>query len=400
MRSIEGLIMSNWRIPFSSLNYGKEEEDALLRVLRTGWISMGPEIQAFERELADLQRTNHAFAVANGTAALHLALLALDVGPDDEVIQPALNFVAGANMTRAVGAVPVFADIISIDEPTIDPAHVEKLITPRTKALMVMHYGGYLCRMQDLLSICQKHNLRLIEDACHAIGVVHDGGVMAGSFGDVGAFSFFSNKNIATGEGGAVVTGRDDVAERIRLLRSHGMTTLTWDRYKGHASSYEVITLGFNYRLDEIHASLGREQLRKLDAANRRRGELTRLYRSLMQSLPEWHVSFADYPGNRSAFHLMPAVAPDAAARNRAAQSLRENGIQSSLHYPCITSFSAFFAYRDAPVHNSHEYASRVITLPLHPKMADSDVEQVISGLARATNSSRGRTAWRSRAGN
>lgn len=379
--------MSEWHIPLTDLNYGREEEEAVLRVLRSGWISMGPEVLAFEQEVAEFQRTKHAFAVANGTAALHLALLALGINRGDEIIQPALNFVAAANMTVAIGATPVFADIISLAEPTIDPMHVEHLITARTKAIIVMHYGGYLCNMQHLLEICRKHKLHLIEDACHAIGAADDATTMAGSIGDIGAFSFFSNKNLATGEGGMVVTDRHDLADRVRLLRSHGMSTLTWDRYKGYANTYDVSVQGYNYRLDEIHAALGREQLKKLSAGNHRRAELTRLYRKLSSRLPGWNIPFANRNSN-SAFHLMPVVAPDATARDKAVQLLHQERIQTSLHYPCITGFSGFSGYKQSYVPKSQEFAARVITLPLHPKMDNSAVEQVASALLRTTNSS------------
>jgi dTDP-4-amino-4,6-dideoxygalactose transaminase len=378
--------MSEWIVPLGALNYDKEEEDAVLRVLRTGWISMGPEVQAFEREFAEFQRADHAFAVANGTAALHLALLALGVGSGDEVIQPALNFVAAANMTTAVGATPVFADVNSLDEPTLDPFRVEQLVTPRTKAVIVMHYGGNLCKMPEILNICRERNLYVVEDACHAIGVRDDNAEMAGSIGDIGAFSFFSNKNLATGEGGMVVTGRDDLAERIRLLRSHGMNMLSWDRHKGYANTYDVSIHGYNYRLDEIHAALGREQLKKLHSTNRKRGELTRLYRKLLSNLPDWKIPFANR-NNESAFHLMPILAPDVGARDQAVRLLRRCGIQTGVHYPCVTGFSAFEDYKGGPVSNSEEFSRRIITLPLHPKMEESSVIQVTSALSRPTES-------------
>ncbi len=162
--------MSDWRIPLSDLDYGEEEKEAVLRVLASKWLTMGPEVQAFEREFAEFLGVKHALAVANATAALHLAYLALGLGPGDEVIQPALNFVAAANMTVAVGAAPVFADIVGLDEPTIDPQDIERKITPRTKAVVVMHYGGYLCRMSEISDLCRRRGLALIEDACHAVG--------------------------------------------------------------------------------------------------------------------------------------------------------------------------------------------------------------------------------------
>jgi dTDP-4-amino-4,6-dideoxygalactose transaminase len=160
--------VSEWRIPLSDLSFGADEEEAVLRVLRSRWLSMGPEVQAFEQEFASLLNVKHALAVANGTAAIHLAYAAAGLGPGDEVIQPAINFVAAANMTMAVGATPVFADIIGLREPTIDPAEIERLITPRSKAVVVMHYGGYVCHMAEINALCRERGLLVIEDACHA----------------------------------------------------------------------------------------------------------------------------------------------------------------------------------------------------------------------------------------
>jgi dTDP-4-amino-4,6-dideoxygalactose transaminase len=179
-----------------------------------------------------MQEAKHTLAASSATAGLHLALLALEVGPGDPVIQPALNFVATANMTVALGATPVFADICRLDEPTIDPSEVKRLISPRTEAVLSCITGGSLCRIGELTELCVARGIAIVEDACHAVGVAyHDArnrwpnGVMAGSIGDISAFSFFSNKNIASGEGGMVVTNRADLAERVRLLRSYGMTT-------------------------------------------------------------------------------------------------------------------------------------------------------------------------------
>jgi dTDP-4-amino-4,6-dideoxygalactose transaminase len=372
--------VSDWRIALSALNYGPEEEAAALRVLRSGWISMGPEVQAFEQEIAGLQSVRHAFAAANGTGALHLALAAIGIGPGDEVIQPALNFVAAANMTAALGARPVFADVISLDEPTIDPAAIEALITPRTRAVVIMHYGGYLCRTAEIQALCAERGLLLVEDACHAIGAADVDGRVAGSLGDIGVFSFFSNKNLATGEGGMVVTDRDDLAQRVRLLRSHGMTTLSWDRQKGHSRGYDVELNGFNYRLDDIHAALGREQLKKLAAGNQRRAELTDRYRRRLGQSPDWIVPFGS-AATPSAFHLMPVVAPGAALRQRAVDALVAERIQSSFHYPDITGFAAFADGGHASPPVTAEFADRVITLPLHPRLTDEDVDLVCDTL-------------------
>jgi dTDP-4-amino-4,6-dideoxygalactose transaminase len=382
-------------IPLSDLAYGPEEEAAVLRVLRSGWLSMGPEVQAFEAEVAARLGVEHAFAVSSGTAALHLAYLALGLGPGDEVIQPAINFVAAANMTVAVGATPVFSDIVSLDEPTIDPDSVVSLVTPRTRAIVVMHYGGYSCRMRRLLDLCADRGIAIVEDACHAIGArCADGAASsasAGTAGDVGCFSFFSNKNLATGEGGMLVTRRRDIADRVKLLRSHGMTTLTWERHRGHASSYDVVSHGFNYRLDELHAALGRTQLCALDANNRRRGELVAEYRRALGGLDGWTVPFSSYRGD-SAYHLQVVVAPDPDTRARAAAHMKKAGIQTSLHYPCVPDFTAFAAAPAGGLERARAFARRAITLPLFPKMTIEQVGTICSTLARA-NDAREETA-------
>jgi dTDP-4-amino-4,6-dideoxygalactose transaminase len=375
--------LPSWNIPLSDLDYGQEEMDAVTRVLRSKWLSMGSEVESFEAEFAAMQGVNYALAVSSATAGLHLAYLAAEIGPGDEVIQPALNFVAAANMTVACGSTPVFADVISLAEPTIDPADVADLITPQTKAVVVMHYGGNLCRMAELLTLCRERNISLIEDACHAVGArYHDAlrrsphGTMAGSIGEIGTFSFFANKNIVTGEGGMVVTNREDLATRARLLRSHGMTSLTWDRYRGHASTYGVVAHGYNYRLDELHAALGREQLKKLASNNERRRKLRYSYKTAIDLLDGWLIPFSGCI-EASSGHLMVAVAPTPEARDRATKSLREAAVQFSMHYPCIADFEAFVQWRTQPLPVTREFVSRAITLPLYPTMAESDPARV-----------------------
>ena len=377
-----------WNIPLSDIDYGQEEVEAIERVLKNKWLSMGAEVEKFEVDFSTMMETKHAIAVSSATAALHLALLAVGVGTNDEVIQPALNFVASANMTVACGASPTFGDVISLTEPTIDPAHVAELITPRVKALIVMHYGGNLCRMVDLYELCKRHKIPLIEDACHAVGARYhcklqqqlSPSMMAGAIGDIGCFSFFANKNMTTGEGGMLVTQNDEVASKLRLLRSHGMTSLTWQRHLGHARSYEVVANGYNYRLDEIHAALGRVQLKKLPANNKRRRDLLRCYRQAIDELDGWAMPFSDSIED-SAGHLMVAIAPTNDARDQAAERLRNAGIQSSMHYPCISDLRAFLQFSSSRLPVTREFVSRVITLPLYPAMNEQDVERIFAVL-------------------
>jgi dTDP-4-amino-4,6-dideoxygalactose transaminase len=378
-------------IPLCDLDYGPDEEAAVLRVLRGKWLSMGPEVRAFESEMSDFLGTKHAFAVSSGTAALHLAYLALGIGAGDEVLQPAINFVAAANATVAVGATPVFADIVGLDEPTIDSDAVERLLSPQTKAVVVMHYAGYPGRLAQLTELCARHRLPLVEDACHAIGARYldpsrrpPHGAQAGTVGDVGCFSFFSNKNMAMGEGGLVVTNRADLAERLRLLRSHGMTSLTWDRHRGHDVGYDVVAHGYNYRLDELHAALGRCQWRKLAGNNARRRQLVAIYRQALSALDGWIVPFANHPGE-SACHLSVVVAPDADTRDRTVGHLKAVGIQTSLHYPCVPDFGAFRRFATDGIDRCRAFASRAITLPLFPTMSLDQVDETCRQLARAT---------------
>ena len=198
------------------------------------WLSMGGETAAFEADFAALTGAAHALAVTNCTAALHLAGMALGWGPGDEVIVPSLTFVATANAVRYTGATPVFADIRSEDDLSLSPDDVAARITPRTRAIVVVHYGGYAADMPALLAVAERHGLDVVEDVAHAPGGSLDGRAL-GTWGRIGCFSFFANKNMTTGEGGMLTTDDDGLAERLRLLRSHGMTTLTWDRHRGHA---------------------------------------------------------------------------------------------------------------------------------------------------------------------
>jgi dTDP-4-amino-4,6-dideoxygalactose transaminase len=381
--------LTDWRIPLSVLDYGVEEAAAAQRVIASKWLSMGPEVLAFEHEFAAMQGARFAYAVSNATAALHLAIHAIGIGPGDEVIQPAINFVASANMTIAAGATPVFVDICSLAEPTIDPREVEKRITPRTKAIVPMHYGGNLARMDDLLSMCRERGIALIEDSCHAIGATYHhphgqapDGLVAGSIGDIGTFSFYANKNLACGEGGMLVTNRDDLGDTIQMLRSHGMTRSSWERHQGRAGSYDIAMPGFNYRLDELHAALGRAQLAKLLPGNARRRELLARYREGLQADERWIMVFADAI-EYSSGHLMVAVAPDTDTRVRAVHALRESGIQSSMHYPSILEFSGFRdRFRDVLPH-THQFAHRAITLPLHPHLRPEQVDEITQILRR-----------------
>ncbi len=368
-----------WKIPLSDIDFTQEEADAVLQVIEGGWLTMGAVTQQFEQEFAAYTGAKHAIAVANATAALHLSCVVAGIGPGDEVILPALTFVATANAVRYTGAIPIFADIESEESLNISPASIEANITERTRAIIVVHYGGYACDMPAIMAIAQKHNLIVIEDAAHAIGSSLNE-KMLGTWGQTGCFSFFSNKNMTTGEGGMIITNDDALVERLHRLRSHGMTSVTWDRHKGHAWSYDVVDLGYNYRLDEIRSALGRVQLSKLDDYNRYRRQLTLSYHEWLQELaPAIEIPFEKHPGI-SACHLLPVLLPSGIDRRQFMDSMKERGIQTSIHYPPIHHFEAYRSNGQPTISlpATEVIAARELTLPLYPAMSSDDIELVV----------------------
>ncbi|HKI92152.1 MAG TPA: DegT/DnrJ/EryC1/StrS family aminotransferase, partial [Gaiellaceae bacterium] len=297
-----------WAIPLSDFTVDEELRRAAGDAVASGWWSMGPNVAAFEEAFAEFTGARNAVALASGTAALHLGLAACGCGPGDEVVLPSLNFVAAANMIRQTGATPVFCDIAGRRDLNLDPDDLETALTPRTKAIVVLHYGGFPCDIGRVKALADDRGIALVEDAAHAPGASVDGS-SCGSIGRIGCFSFFANKNLPLGEGGMLVTADDDVADLVRSLRSHGMTTLTWDRHRGHAHSYDVVAPGLNYRLDEIRAAIGLVQLERLEERNKARRRLYRRYAQLLDGSDGIAVPFAtESPGTCSACHLAVAV--------------------------------------------------------------------------------------------
>lgn len=373
----------NWKIPLSDIDFGPEETKAVINVLESRWLTMGGVTQDFESEFSAYVGTKHALAVSNCTAALHMACMAIGLQPGDEVILPALTFVATANAVRYTGATPVFADVTDENNLNISPESIEQRITPQTRAIIVVHYGGYPCDMPRIMEIAKKHNLYVIEDDAHAIGSELNG-IKLGNWGDVSCFSFFSNKNMTTGEGGMVTANDDKFAEKLRLFRSHGMTSMTWDRHKGHAWSYDVVELGYNYRIDEIRAALGRVQLSKLDANNARRRSLAQQYRDILQELtPEVAVPFENHPGV-SSVHIMPILLPVGTDRTRFMDNMKAHGIQTSIHYPPVHHFTAYENVTHQPLPVTENVVGREVTLPLYPALHDDDIMTVAKAIREA----------------
>jgi dTDP-4-amino-4,6-dideoxygalactose transaminase len=360
-----------WQVPLADVVVAEDDIAVVAEVYRSGWLSMGPRTAEFERALAEYTGARHALAVANCTTALHLMCLAAGLGPGDEAIVPSLTFVASVNAIAYTGAKPVFADIAALHEPWTSAAAVEAAITPRTKAIMSMAYGGHPGEIAALRELAADRGLLLLEDAAHAIGV-REQGRHVGTFGAAGAFSFFSNKNLAVGEGGAIVTDDDGLAERMRLLRSHGMTTLTWDRHRGHAAGYDVVALGFNYRIDEPRAALLTARLARLDGETARRRELDARYREL---LPAGVV-----PTAPPAHHIFTVVLDSSIDRDAVRAALAERGIQTSLHYPPAHRFS-IYADGALELPLTEAYAAHAMTLPLFATMTDAQQDAVVDAL-------------------
>lgn len=373
-----------YNIPLFNLNFDEEEEKAVMEVLKSKWISSGPKCNALEEKFAAMLGVKYAIAVSSCTAALHLAMLAMELGEGDEVIVPSLTFVATVNAVRYTGAIPVFCDIEGKEQITIAPEQIEALITPKTKAIVVMHYAGYACDMNKIMEIADRHNLKVIEDACHGpMSEYH--GKKLGTIGNVGCFSFFSNKNISTGEGGMVVTNDEQAYEAMKLMRSHGMTTMSYERSKGHSTNYDVVKLGYNYRLDDIRAAIGIAQLDKLEPDIEKRN---RIRESYIRHLEDDRIIIpfkADK--EKSASYIFPVVLSSGNSEQRDAlrEFLAKNGVQTSVHYPPVHKFKIYESYATKALPNTEYVADCEFTLPMYGALTEEQIvyicEKVIEGL-------------------
>lgn len=374
-----------WKVQLFELNYDHREEEAVAQVLKSRWITMGECTKSFEEKFGEYIGSEYLpTAVANCTAALHMALLALDIKSGDEVIISGLTFIADANVVKMVGANPVIADVASLDDWNISAATIKERITPKTKAVIIVHYGGVPCDIDEIVSICKDNNIALIEDVAHAPGAEYKG-IKCGLFGDIACFSFFTNKNLSVGEGGMVISNNETLNQKIKYLRSHGMSSLTLDRHKGRAITYDVLQPGLNYRIDEMRAALGLVQLDKLDAANENRKKITLHYHDLLKGEAEIHIPFLELPNKNSSYHIYPILLSEKLNREVVFNSLKGKGIQASIHYPSIKSFTAFKdELKKYDVPNCDTISERELTLPLYPTMSNDQVELVVESLKLA----------------
>lgn len=378
---LQRLVMA-YKIPLFQLNFDEAEEKAVIDTLRSKWISMGPRSQALEDKFAGMLGSNHALTMANCTAALHLALLALEVQEGDEVLCPSLSFAATVNCIKYVGATPCFCDVESLERPTISIDQIKANYTSKTKAIIVMHYAGHPCDMDAIMAFANEKNIRVIEDACHAPLSEYKGQKL-GTIGAIGCYSFFSNKNISTGEGGMLITNDSAIYEKVKLLRSHGMTTMSFERSKGHATAYDIVDLGYNYRMDDIRASIGLVQLDKLPVDLEKRTHVRRWYLNGLKKLSKIIVPFADNEDFSSNYVFPINIANSNDEKRDALRNyMHDNGIQTSVHYPAIHRFSI---YQDLPseLPVTEYICDNTITLPMFGNLTESEVAFICTTLEK-----------------
>jgi dTDP-4-amino-4,6-dideoxygalactose transaminase len=376
--------VTGWRVGLTEISLADSEVEAVLDTLRSGWLTMGPRTQELEEAFRATTGSEHAVAVSSGTAALHLSCLAAGVGSGDEVIAPALSFVADAHAGRCAGGDAVLADCASLAEPLLDPDEVERQMTDRTKAVIAVHMFGYAADTDALRLLCAKRDVALIEDCAEADGGRLRDGSPAGTAGLCGCFSFFSKTQLGVGEGGIVVTDDEEFAGRLRMLRSHAMTSVTWDRHRGHAETYDVTDLGFNYRIDEPRASLAHARLGRLDQALAELRRVATAYRERLTDIDGVQVPFPDEAVELSGHFAFPVLVADRAARDSVREALHASGIQTTF-YPALTQLSEYKpTAEDGGMPVAEEFADRHLALPLSPSLDDAKIELVVEELGRA----------------
>lgn len=370
-----------YKIPLFNLNFDECEAQAAYDTIRSGWISTGPKNAELERMFIDMWKVKHAVSMSNCTDALHVCCMVCGFGHGDEVIVPSLTFAASCNCIRYVGATPVFADIVGPNHINIDPKDIEAKITPHTKGIIVVHLAGFPADMDAIIDIAHRHNLKVIEDACHGPLSEYKGRKL-GTIGDCAAFSFFSNKNISTGEGGMFITNNEEMAKKARLIRSHGMSTMSYQRASGHATEYDITCLGYNFRLDDIRASIAIEQLKKLPKDLEVRALVRKRYLENLSKVDRVVVPFADCAEFTSNY-IFPIVIKDSTKerRNALREYIHEQGIQTSVHYPAAHRFST---YKEcgAVLPQTEYVTDNEVTLPMYAALTMEQIDFICKVVA------------------
>ena len=364
-----------------------EEEDiqAVTNALRSNWITTGPKVKQFEQEFERFTQAPHAVAVNSGTAALHVALRAIGVKEGDEVLVPTMTFAATAEVVVYLRARPIFVDC-SAEHFNIDPDQIESNLTPRTKAIMPVHFAGHPCDMDRLLEIAKTFNLRIVEDAAHALPSFYRGR-MVGTIGDITCFSFYATKTITTGEGGMATTSNEEYADHMRILSLHGISKDAWNRYSATGSwRYEILEAGYKYNLTDLQAALGLVQLGKCETMWRRRAAIAEKYRRALASFDGFQVP-AVRPNIQHAWHLFVIlVDPEVLRihRDQIIEKLRQRGIGTSVHFIPLhlhPYYQQNWGYRPGEFPHAERHYARCLSLPIYPRMSDEDVDYVIENL-------------------
>ena len=372
-----------YKIPLFNLNFDEREAQAAYDTIKSGWISTGPKNAELEQMFIDMWGVKYAVSMSNCTSSLHTACMVCGFGPGDEVICPSLTFAASCNCIRYVGATPVFADIVGPYHINIDPADIERKITSKTKGIIVVHMAGFPCKMDEIMTIARKHNLKVIEDSCHGPLSEYKGKKL-GTIGDCACFSFFSNKNISTGEGGMFITNNEEMAQKARLIRSHGMSTMSYQRASGHATEYDITCLGYNFRMDDIRAAIAIEQLKKLPGDLDMRRKVRKQYVDRLSKIEGVVVPFADNTEFVSNY-IMPVVLLNSAReyRNKVREYMHAVGIQTSVHYPAAHKFSTYKEF--GTILPQTEYvADNEITLPMYAALSSEQIDFICDTFEKA----------------
>lgn len=377
-------------LPFSRPAIGDEEIAAVEKVLRSGWITTGPQNQQLENEFCSIFGCKHAIAVCSATAGMHITLMALDIGPGDEVITPSQTWVSTLNMIELLGATPVMIDV-DRDTLMVSAADVEAAITAKTKAIVPVHYAGAPLQMDALRDVAARHNLPLIEDAAHAVGARYNG-EWVGARGTA-IFSFHAIKNLTCAEGGLIATDDDALADRVRCLKFHGLAVDAFDRQQlGRKPQAEVVEPGYKYNLSDIHAAIAVVQLARLPQLNARRKALAQRYLTALEGSPFQPLGLPDYPHDH-AWHLF-MVRVDAERcgidRDQLMERLKALGIGTGLHFRAAHTQKFYRErYPQLSLPNTEWNSARLCTLPLFPDMTDGDVDRVVNALSSVVESLR-----------
>ncbi|MBI3681365.1 MAG: DegT/DnrJ/EryC1/StrS family aminotransferase [Acidobacteria bacterium] len=367
-------------LPYCLPQIGEEEIQEVVDSLRSGWVTTGPKVKRFEEEFARYAGARHAIAVSSCTAALHLSLAAGGIGPGDQVIVPTMTFCATANVVTHLGAQPVLVDVDT--DGLMDLGSVERAITPRTRAIIPVHFAGQPCDLHALSRIAARHGIPVIEDAAHAVGSVFQGRPI-GAHGNTVAFSFYATKNMTTGEGGMITTEDESLASRLRRLALHGMSRDAWKRYTETGSwYYEILEPGYKNNMTDIQAALGLHQLRKLDGFLERRRSIAGQYRQAFSDLDQIALP-RELPGRRHCYHLYP-IRLLALGRNEFIDELRKRNIGASVHFIPLHRhpyYRDFWRCQPEQFPGAEQFYSGLVSLPLYPRMTDEDVEDVITAV-------------------